>query len=341
MSNTIANPVLAVNEQTVKPDLTVRSARVTRITYLVLLALALAAPALGLYPVFLMKLLCFAVFACAFNLLLGFTGLLSFGHAAFFGSAAYITGWFVKSQNWTPELAILAGAIGAGLIGLVVGAVAIRRQGIYFAMITLAIAQMVYFVCLQAPFTGGEDGLQGVPRGKLFGILPLVSDTVMYYFVVAVFVLCFLLISRIVNSPFGQVLKMIRENEPRAISLGYQVDRYKLLAFVLSATLAGVAGSMKTLVMGFATLTDVHWSMSGEVILMTLLGGVGTFFGPVLGSGIVISLQNLLADKVGSWVTVIIGVIFVVCVLAFRKGVVGELQAFRERRRNAALAQNK
>ena len=341
MNNTIANPVLAVNEQTVKPDLTVRSARVTRITYLVLLALALAAPALGLYPVFLMKLLCFAVFACAFNLLLGFTGLLSFGHAAFFGSAAYITGWFVKSQNWTPELAILAGAIGAGLIGLVVGAVAIRRQGIYFAMITLAIAQMVYFVCLQAPFTGGEDGLQGVPRGKLFGILPLVSDTVMYYFVVAVFVLCFLLISRIVNSPFGQVLKMIRENEPRAISLGYQVDRYKLLAFVLSATLAGVAGSMKTLVMGFATLTDVHWSMSGEVILMTLLGGVGTFFGPVLGSGIVISLQNLLADKVGSWVTVIIGVIFVVCVLAFRKGVVGELQAFRERRRNAALAQNK
>ena len=238
MSNTIANPVLAVNEQTVKPELTVRSARVTRITYLVLLALALAAPALGLYPVFLMKLLCFAVFACAFNLLLGFTGLLSFGHAAFFGSAAYITGWFVKSQNWTPELAILAGAIGAGLIGLVVGAVAIRRQGIYFAMITLAIAQMVYFICLQVPFTGGEDGLQGVPRGNLFGILPLVSDTVMYYFVVAVFVLCFLFISRIVNSPFGQVLKMIRENEPRAISLGYQVDRYKLLAFVLSATLA-------------------------------------------------------------------------------------------------------
>ena len=341
MSNTISNPVLAVNEQTVKPELTARSARVTRITYLVLLALALAAPALGLYPVFVMKLLCFALFACAFNLLLGFTGLLSFGHAAFFGSAAYITGWFVKSQNGTPELAILAGAIGAGLIGLVVGAVAIRRQGIYFAMITLAIAQMVYFICLQVPFTGGEDGLQGVPRGNLFGILPLVSDTVMYYFVVAVFVLCFLFISRIVNSPFGQVLKMIRENEPRAISLGYQVDRYKLLAFVLSATLAGVAGSMKTLVMGFATLTDVHWSMSGEVILMTLLGGVGTFFGPVLGSGIVISLQNLLADKVGSWVTVIIGVIFVLCVLAFRKGVVGELQAFRERRRNAALAQHK
>jgi len=314
--------------------------KITRITYLVLLALALTAPMLGLYPVFVMKLLCFALFACAFNLLLGFTGLLSFGHAAFFGSAAYITGWFVKSHNWTPELAILAGSLGAGLMGLVVGAVAIRRQGIYFAMITLAIAQMVYFVCLQAPFTGGEDGLQGVPRGKLFGILPLVSDSVMYYFVVTVFVLCFLFISRIVNSPFGQVLKMIRENEPRAISLGYQVERYKLLAFALSAALAGLAGSLKTLVMGFATLTDVHWSMSGEVILMTLLGGVGTFFGPVLGSAIVIGLQNMLADKVGSWVTVIIGVIFVVCVLAFRKGVVGELQAFRERRRHAALQAN-
>ena len=313
------------------------AAKLVRVTYLGLLILALIAPMLGLYPVFVMKLLCFALFACAFNLLLGFTGLLSFGHAAFFGSAAYVTGWLIKSQHFTPELGLLAGAIASGLIGLVVGAVAIRRQGIYFAMITLAIAQMVYFVCLQAPFTGGEDGLQGVPRGKLFGILPLVSDTVMYYFVVAVFVLCFLFISRIVNSPFGQVLKMIRENEPRAISLGYQVDRYKLLAFVLSATLAGVAGSMKTLVMGFATLSDVHWSMSGEVILMTLLGGVGTFFGPVLGSAVVIGLQNMLADKVGSWVTVIIGVIFVVCVLAFRKGVVGELQAFRERRRNAAL----
>jgi len=314
------------------------SKKITRITYIALLALLLAAPFIGLYPVFVMKLLCFALFACAFNLLLGFTGLLSFGHAAFFGSAAYITGWIVKSQNWTPELAILAGTLGAGLIGLVVGMVAIRRQGIYFAMITLAIAQMVYFVCLQAPFTGGEDGLQGVPRGNLFGMIPLQSDNAMYYFVVAVFVLCFLFISRIVNSPFGQVLKMIRENEPRAISLGYQVDRYKLLAFVLSSALAGMAGSLKTLVMGFATLSDVHWSMSGEVILMSLLGGVGTFFGPVMGAGIVISLQNLLADKVGSWVTVIIGVIFVLCVLAFRKGVVGELQAFRERRRIAARA---
>ena len=312
------------------------AAKITRITYLALLVLALVAPFIGLYPVFVMKLLCFALFACAFNLLLGFTGLLSFGHAAFFGTAAYITGWFVKSQSWSPELALLAGAVGAGLIGLVVGAVAIRRQGIYFAMITLAIAQMVYFVCLQAPFTGGEDGLQGVPRGKLLGMFSLESDIVMYYFVVVIFVFCFLFISRIVHSPFGQVLKMIRENEPRAISLGYQVDRYKLLAFVLSATLAGLAGAMKTLVMGFATLSDVHWSMSGEVILMSLLGGVGTFFGPVLGSGIVIGLQDMLADKVGSWVTVIIGVIFVICVLAFRKGVVGELQAYRERRRMAA-----
>ena len=313
--------------------------KITCITYLALLVLALAAPFLGLYPVFVMKLLCFALFACAFNLLLGFTGLLSFGHAAFFGSAAYATGWFMKSMNWTPELALLAGALVAGLIGLLVGLVAIRRQGIYFAMITLAIAQMVYFVCLQASFTGGEDGLQGVPRGKLFGLLPLESDIALYYLVVVIFVACFVFIARVVHSPFGQVLKMIRENEPRAISLGYNVDRYKLLAFVLSAALAGLAGSMKTLVMGFATLSDVHWSMSGEVILMTLLGGVGTFFGPVLGSGIVISLQNVLADKVGSWVSVIIGVIFVLCVLSFRKGVVGELQAFRDRRRNAALAQ--
>jgi len=315
-----------------------KAANMLRITYLVLLVFALAAPFLGLYPVFVMKLLCFALFACAFNLLLGFTGLLSFGHAAFFGSAAYVTGWFIKAQGWTPELGLLAGTVAAGLIGLVVGAVAIRRQGIYFAMITLAIAQMVYFVCLQASFTGGEDGLQGVPRGKLLGLLPLESDISLYYVVVAIFTACFLFISRIVHSPFGQVLKMIRENEPRAISLGYNVDRYKLLAFVLSAALAGLAGSMKTLVMGFATLSDVHWSMSGEVILMTLLGGVGTFFGPVMGSGIVIALQNLLADKVGSWVTVIIGAIFVVCVLAFRKGVIGELQAYLERRRNAAKA---
>ena len=298
-----------------------------------LLALLLLAPFLGLYPVFLMKLLCFALFACAFNLLLGFTGLLSFGHAAFFGFSAYVTGHLIKVLGWSPELALLAGAVtGAGL-GAVFGLVAIRRQGIYFAMITLALAQMVFFICLQAPFTGGEDGLQAVPRGMLLGSLSLMSDTVMYYVVAAIFLACYLGIARIVNSPFGQVLKMIRENEPRAVSLGYEVDRYKLLAFVLSAALAGLAGSLKTLVMGFATLSDVHWSMSGEVILMSLLGGVGTLFGPVLGAGIVIALQNLLADKVGSWVTVIIGAIFVICVMTFRKGVVGELQAFMERRR--------
>jgi branched-chain amino acid transport system permease protein len=314
-----------------------KGAQLIRATYLALLLLGLFAPLLGLYPVFVMKLLCFAIFAAAFNLLLGFTGLLSFGHAAFFGTAAYVTGYLIKSQHFTPELGLLAGMLGAGLLGLVIGLVAIRRQGIYFAMITLAMAQMVFFVCLQASFTGGEDGLQGVPRGALFGLISLESDTSLYYLVLAVFVACFLAIARIVNSPFGQVLKMIRENEPRAISLGYEVDRYKLLAFVLSAALAGLAGSLKTLVMGFATLSDVHWSMSGEVILMTLLGGVGTFFGPVFGAGLVISLQNLLADKVGSWVTVIIGVIFVLCVLAFRKGVVGELQAFLERRRRAKL----
>ena len=300
--------------------------RLIRSTYVAVLALLLLAPVLGLYPVF------------AFNLLLGFTGLLSFGHAAFFGFAAYVAGWFIKAKGFTPEVGILAGVVVAALLGLVFGLVAIRRQGIYFAMITLALAQMVFFICLQASFTGGEDGLQGVPRGALLGVLSLESDTAMYYVVVAVFVACFLGISRIVNSPFGQVLKMIRENEPRAVSLGYQVDRYKLLAFVLSAALAGLAGGLKTLVMGFATLTDVHWSMSGEVILMSLLGGVGTLFGPVLGAGIVISLQNLLADRVGAWVTVIIGAIFVLCVLAFRKGITGELLAWLERRRNAAKA---
>ena len=315
-----------------------KNGKLARFTYVALLALALVAPLIGLYPVFVMKLLCFALFACAFNLLLGFTGLLSFGHAAFFGTGAYVAGWFIKSQGWTPEVALIAAGIGAGLLGLLFGVVAIRRQGIYFAMITLAMAQMVYFICLQARFTGGEDGLQGVPRGKLFGLLSLEPDLTLYYLIVAIFLACFLAISRIVTSPFGQVLKMIRENEPRAISLGYEVDRYKLLAFVLSSALAGLAGGLKTLVMGFATLSDVHWSMSGEVILMSLLGGVGTFFGPVVGAGVVISLQDLLADKVGAWVTVIIGVIFVVCVLAFRKGVVGELQAWFERRRARAGA---
>jgi branched-chain amino acid transport system permease protein len=307
--------------------------RKARIAWAVLFALLAIAPFVGLYPVFMMKALCFAIFACAFNLLLGFTGLLSFGHACFLGSAAYATGWLVRSAGLTPELGLLAGVGVAALLGLAVGLIAIRRQGIYFAMITLAMAQMVYFVCLQAPFTGGEDGLQGVPRGKLFGLFPLGNDIAMYYLVLAIFAAVFLGILRIVHSPYGQVLKAIRENEPRAISLGYDVDRYKLLAFVLSSALAGLAGSLKTLVLGFATLTDVHWSLSGEVILMTLLGGLGTFAGPVIGAFTIIGLQNFLADRVGSWVTVIIGVIFVVCVIAFRRGFVGELLAWQQKRK--------
>jgi len=284
----------------------------------------------------MMKALCYAIFACAFNLLLGYTGLLSFGHAAFMGSAAYATGWLVRSAGWSPELGLAAGTAVAALIGLGVGLIAIRRQGIYFAMITLAMAQMVYFVCLQAPFTGGEDGLQGVPRGKLLGVIPLDNDRVLYYVVLAIFVAVFLFIIRVVHSPYGQVLKAIRENEPRAVSLGYDVDRYKLLAFVLSTALAGLAGSLKTLVLGFATLSDAHWSLSGEVVLMTLLGGMGTFAGPVLGAFTIIGLQDFLADTAGSWVTVIIGVIFVVCVVAFRRGFVGELLAWQQRRRKAS-----
>lgn len=307
--------------------------RLARIGWLVGLALLLVAPFVGLYPIFVMKALCFAIFACAFNLLLGFTGLLSFGHAAYLGAAAYATGWLVRSAGWSPELGVLAGTLLAAGVGFVVGAIAIRRQGIYFAMITLAMAQMVYFVWLQAPFTGGEDGLQGVPRGKLFGVISLESDLTLYYVVLAVFVAVFLAIVRIVHSPYGQVLKAIRENEARAISLGYDVDRYKLLAFVLSTGLAGLAGSLKTMVLGFATLTDAHWSLSGEVVLMTLLGGMGTFAGPVLGAFTIIGLQNFLADRVGAWVSVIIGAIFIVCVVAFRRGFVGELLAWQERRR--------
>ena len=303
-----------------------------RWAWLAMLAVLAAAPFIGLYPIFMMKALCFAIFACAFNLLLGYTGLLSFGHAAYLGAAAYFTGWLVKQAGWSPELGVLAGTLGAGLIGAIVGLIAIRRQGIYFAMITLAMAQMIYFLWLQAPFTGGEDGLQGVPRGTLFGFIPLASDVTMYYVVLAVFVAVFLAVIRIVHSPFGQVLKAIRENEPRAVSLGYDVDRYKLLAFVLSTTLAGLAGSLKTVVLGFATLSDAHWSLSGEVVLMTLLGGMGTFAGPVIGAFTIIGLQNFLADRVGSWVTVIIGVIFVVCVIGFRRGMVGELLEWQRRR---------
>ncbi len=300
--------------------------------WLVGLVLLVIAPFLGVYPVFLMTALCFAIFACAFNLLLGYTGLLSFGHAAFMGSAAYVTGWLVRSGGWSTEAGVLAGTLFAALLGLLVGLVAIRRQGIYFAMVTLAMAQMIYFLCLQVPYTGGEDGLQGVPRGKLLGILPLDNDLAMYFVVLAIFVAVFLAVVRIVYSPYGQVLKAIRENEPRAISLGYDVDRYKLLAFVLSTAIAGLAGSVKTVVLGFATLSDVHWSLSGEVVLMTLLGGMGTFAGPVVGAFTIVGLQNFLADRVGSWVTVIIGAIFVFCVIAFRKGIVGELLAWQQRR---------
>ena len=319
---------------TAVPDLSSDLSRYSKWALYAGFAILLAAPFIGLYPVFMMTALCFAIFACAFNLLLGFTGLLSFGHAAYLGAAAYATGWLVKEAHLTPELGVLAGTLVAGLCGLVIGLIAIRRQGIYFAMVTLAMAQMIYFVFLQAPFTGGEDGLQGVPRGKLFGLLPLADDRVLYYVVLAVFVAVFLFIIRIVHSPYGQVLKAIRENEPRAISLGYDVDRYKLLAFVLSTMLAGLAGSLKTVIVGFATLSDAHWSLSGEVVLMTLLGGMGTFAGPVIGAFTIIGLQNFLADRVGSWINVIIGVIFVVCVVAFRRGFVGELRAWQMRRKS-------
>lgn len=303
------------------------------ILYVLLVLAGIAAPWFGIYPVYLMTLYSFAIFACAFNLLLGFGGMLSFGHAAYFGLGAYLTSWLVTSQQWGTIPAIVAGVATAMLGGLAIGLLAIRRSGIYLTMITLALGQLVYFVCLQAPFTGGENGIQGVPRGSVLGVLSLKSDLTMYYFVLAVLVAVFLGIRRIVSSPFGQVLKAIRENEPRAISLGYTVERYKLLVFVLSAALAGLGGSLKALSLGFATLTDVLQGTSGEVILMTLLGGAGTFLGPVVGAGVVVTLQDVLSDRVGSWVSVIIGGIFVVCVLAFRKGIVGEIQAFLDRRR--------
>ncbi|MEP6885385.1 MAG: branched-chain amino acid ABC transporter permease [Gammaproteobacteria bacterium] len=294
--------------------------------YVVLGIFWLAAPWLGLYPVFLMKLLCFALFACAFNLLLGYTKMLSFGHAAYFGSSAYVTGWLITAHGWGTMQGILGGVTTAMLLGLAIGAIAVRRQGIYFAMITLALSQLVFFVCLQAPFTGGENGLQGIPRGSVFGLIDLGRDASMYYFVLAVFAGAYVLIRRIVRSPFGQVLKAIRANEPRATSLGYNVGRYKLLVFVLSASLAGLAGSLKALVLGFVTLSDVSQANSGEVILMTLLGGSGTFLGPALGAIVVISLQEYLSDLVGAWVSVIIGSIFVVCVMTFRRGFIGEIQ---------------
>jgi branched-chain amino acid transport system permease protein len=310
-------------------DLVRTAARASRGSWLgwlgtgALLLIALAAP-FYLYPVLLMTALCFALFACAFNLLIGYVGLLSFGHAAFFGGAAYVTAHAAKVWGLTPELAILLGTAAAAVLGAMFGYLAIRRQGIYFAMITLALAQMIYFIALQAPFTHGEDGIQGVPRGALFGLIPLDQPLVMYYFVLAVFLFGFLVIYRTIHSPFGQVLKAIRENEVRAVSLGYRVERFKLAAFVMSATLAGLAGGTKAIAVQLASLTDVQWQMSGEVVLMTLLGGMGTIFGPIVGAILVIVLQNFLAGS--QWpVTVVLGAIFVVCVLVFRRGIVGEL----------------
>ena len=299
---------------------------------LVLLAAALVAPWVA-YPVFLMTALCFALFACAFNLLLGYAGLMSFGHAMFFGMAAYFFGHVVKAWGLPPEIGILAGVIGAALLGLVTGALAIRRQGIYFAMITLAFAQMVYFLCVQMPFTHGEDGIQGIVRQPLlFGLIPTKDDRVLYYVVLAIFLFGFGVIYRVLHSPFGQVLKAIRDNEPRAVSLGYEADRYKLLAFVLSAALSGLAGATKAMVLQFATLTDVSSSMSGEVVLMALVGGLGTIFGPVVGAFVIITMENYLAF-LGEFVLVIQGLIFVVIVMAFRKGLVGELADWWKRRR--------
>ncbi|WP_171020173.1 branched-chain amino acid ABC transporter permease [Hydrogenophaga sp. 2FB] len=317
--------------------------KLPRVAYGLLLLCLVAAPFLGAYPVFVMKLLCFALFAAAFNLLLGFAGLLSFGHAAFLGGSAYVAGHAMKVWGLTPELGLLAGLFAGAFLGWIFGMLAIRRQGIYFAMITLALAQMMFFIALQAKFTGGEDGLQGVPRGKLFGLIELGNDLTMYYVALVVVVLAFLLIVRTVHSPFGQVLKGIKENEPRAISLGYDVNRFKLTAFVISAALSGLAGSLKTLVLGFATLSDVHWSASGHVILMTLLGGLGTLSGPLVGAAVVVLLENKVGEfggflarlttvdwfnTLGESVTMVTGLIFVVCVLTVRKGIMGEVIAF-------------
>ena len=295
---------------------------------LIIAVIALAAAPFVVYPIFLMKMLCFALFASAFNLLLGFTGILSFGHAAFFGGAAYITAHTVKEWGVTPELGLILGVLAAAALGLVIGYLAIRRQGIYSTMITLALSQMFFFFCLQASFTHGEDGLQGVPRGFLFGIIDLNNPMNMYYFVLALFVLGVFAIWRIINSPFGMILKSVRENENRAISLGYSVNRYKLAAFVMSAGLAGLAGGLKALVFQFATLTDVGWQMSGEVILMTLLGGIGTLIGPIVGAAFVVALQNYLATS-DFPVTIVTGLIFMACVILFRKGIVGEFYASR------------
>jgi branched-chain amino acid transport system permease protein len=316
-------------EQALEPAVLARNRDTNRslgIAFLVMIVLLVVGPFV-FYPVFLMKALCFGLFACAFNLLIGYVGLISFGHALFFGWASYVTAYAAKSWGWPPEAAILIGTATAAVLGIIAGGLAIRRQGIYFAMITLALAQMMYFFALQAKFTGGEDGIQGVPRGRLFGVFDLSNEMAMYVFVLLVFLASFFLIYRIINSPFGEVLKAIRENEQRTISLGYRTESYKLVAFALSATLAGVAGGVNSLVFQLASLTDVHWTMSGDVVLMTLLGGLGTVFGPVVGAFLVIAMQNYLAPF-GQWVLVIQGIIFVVCVLLFRRGIVGELAHF-------------
>ena len=320
--------------------------KISLIVYALLLVALVAAPFFGAYPVFVMKLMCFALFAAAFNLLLGFTGLLSFGHAAFLGGSAYVAGHAIKVWGLTPELGLIAGTLSGAFLGWIFGVLAIRRQGIYFAMITLALAQMMFFVALQAKFTGGEDGLQGVPRGKLFGLVDLSNDLTMYYVALVIVVAAFLLIVRTIHSPFGQVLKGIKENEPRALSLGYDVSRFKLLAFVISAALSGLAGSLKTLVLGFATLSDVHWTASGQVILMTLVGGLGTLSGPLVGSAVVVLLENKIGElghllarittvdwfnTLGESVTMVTGLTFVVCVLAFRKGIMGGVDAWLRR----------
>ena len=299
------------------------------VLYAVLIALAIAGP-FFFYPQFLMRALCLALFASAFNLLLGYVGLLSFGHAAFFGFAAYVTGYAAKTWGLAPEISIILGALAAAALGLAFGGLAIRRQGIYFAMVTLALAQMLYFFCVQAPFTHGEDGIQAIPRGSLFGFIDLNDSLTMYYFVLVMFIICFLIIQRTIHSPFGQTLKAIRENEPRAISLGYNADRYKLMAFVISAALAGVAGSLFALVFQIATLNNVHWHTSGEVVLMTLLGGMGTVLGPMVGAFLVAGIQQYLA-AFGALVSIFQGIIFVFCVLLFRRGIVGEIIALRQR----------
>lgn len=296
----------------------------------VLLAIAIVAPRI-FYPVFLMKALCFALFACAFNLLLGYTGLLSFGHAAFFATSGYLAGYLMKQQGFTPGLGILAGTLAAAALGFIIGNLVVRRQGIYFSMITLALAQLMYFVYLQASFTGGEDGLQAIPRGRLFWIINLENDLSLYYVVLAIFLLGVWLVRRTIHSPFGQVLKAIRENEARAISLGYDVNRYKIAAFVISAALSGLAGATKALVFTFVTLTDADWHTSGDVVLMSLLGGMGTVSGPIVGAFSIVTLENQLSDRVGPFVTVIIGAIFMVCVLVFRRGMVGEFAALYRR----------